>query len=171
MTPAFVIRTATLVLGTVFLASVVALAVPETRAVLAKALDPRRPYEPGEKVDLGLSEPIDACMTVAIVAAESCSYCEASVPFFQRLVEALPASRVCSRVLLLAADRGAQSVEYAHRLGLSERGYRLDPSRTRVVGVPTVFVLDAQRHLVASYVGVQPLTRVADIVGITDRVH
>jgi hypothetical protein len=134
-----------LVLGGLMLSNV-ARGAREPRAATADVLSTDRTYV--EFVRPG------AARTVVLYVHPSCRYCTESMPFYRRLVDAGRDHR--DRVAIRFAsniDRGALNRYLAeHALGDSEAIRQYPPPG--ITGTPSVFVLDREGRVVASFAGV-----------------
>jgi peroxiredoxin len=123
----------------------------------------RRVYNPGEA--LPQLAPIDfarADRTVVLVLRKGCTYCDKSMPFYQKLLTGVRKVRPGVQVAVVSSDPVEVSREYL-------AGNQLDVNaiatsrELKVPGTPTVIVVDKQGKVAKVWVGLLDMKQQQDV--------
>jgi len=94
----------------------------------------------------------DAKRTVVIVERAECPYCKASMPFYAKLVRA--ADDVGVEVVSVTPDDKAANQRYLDENKVHmDRIIQLKDTPLRVLGTPTLIVLDQNKTVLGEWVG------------------
>jgi thiol-disulfide isomerase/thioredoxin len=129
---------------------------------------PASRYVQGEAV--GALDGVDygrADKTILIVFRSTCGYCIRSAPFYQELVERRNKSRSPVRIVAVAPASDDKAPSFPELQGWSpDYLARFQPGEFRIVGVPTVLIVDRQGRVQASWMGELSATEKEDVISI-----
>jgi thioredoxin-related protein len=120
-------------------------------------LESRRP-QAREDVTTGLNVPIQAlgaasaARTALVVISPSCIYCQRSLPFYARLLEAAKKSRGKVRVAFASLQSPQKTAPFFKGSGLNPDMIVL-PLEVPVAGTPTLLVFDRSGTVISRWIG------------------
>jgi peroxiredoxin len=137
------------VLFIVVCAAVVGVTIHDTRLQAAKRQPPdpveQFIYHAGDRVQVDGVDWAAAPHTLMLVVRAQCDFCQKSMPFYRRLLEATH-GRADLRVVAASTDEPAALKAALAREGLTvDAVIHVKPNQLHVTGVPTVLLVDGDR--------------------------
>jgi len=165
-TDQFVGRTAAITnAGLVLILLVTAMTVAWPRVTNALGMRPKPAqlaYRTGQTIDTPADWYQTSPYTLVVFARASCGACQQAQPFLKQLVSDLGAKG--SVVLGSTGKEPAEELGYGRTIGLDDTAVKVAPEGLRVRYTPTLVLVDQQGNVLASWEGVGPSTKQAQIV-------
>lgn len=111
-------------------------------------------YQPGEALEFVGELSPKAPRMVLLFLNSSCRYCNASIPFYRRLVSARNHSAVLTTVIAVTAEDATFLQEHLAQQGLRLDGVRqLRKAPTKLSVTPVVLLVDMAGHVLRTWAG------------------
>jgi hypothetical protein len=137
---------------------------------LSRVTDPdiKLGVEKGERVKLPVEDSADkrsAPATLVLALSTHCGFCQASVPFYQKLAVFKNSSPSKVRLAIVMSEPKEEIEDYLKKQGIAaDSVFSMPLSQIGVKGTPTLLLLDGQDKLVESWVGQLNSQEESDVV-------